>query len=65
MSEGSRICPLCDALTDADVCPNDGVQTMDRDRFDKSKRGLQPGTVIAGRFKVDCFLGAGAMGGVY
>ncbi|MEC9071506.1 MAG: serine/threonine-protein kinase, partial [Myxococcota bacterium] len=65
MSEGTRICPICDHITDEGVCPQDNVPTVDRARLLKYRDGLEPGSVIAGRFRVDRFIGAGAMGGVY
>ncbi|MEE2779561.1 MAG: serine/threonine-protein kinase, partial [Myxococcota bacterium] len=66
MSEGGRVCPICDMVTDETVCPDDKVPTVDRNMLDQRwEDRLKPGMMIANRFRVEGFLGGGSMGGVY
>src|SRR5687768_1630755 len=54
-----RHCPTCSAQFDdeTDICPDDGT---DLEPFDR-----MIGSVVDGKFRIDAFLGAGAMGAVY
>ncbi|MFO0749340.1 MAG: protein kinase [Myxococcota bacterium] len=58
-----RFCPICGAQLDAETCPTDGVPTVRAD-FD-THDDLALGRVIAGRFRVERFIGQGGTGRVY
>jgi serine/threonine protein kinase len=61
----ARICPLCDKQMDEDVCPEDGVPTIESSVFDAPEEAILPGMSIAGRYKVIRLAGRGAMGSVF
>ncbi|MEC9073538.1 MAG: solute carrier family 23 protein, partial [Myxococcota bacterium] len=66
MSTGMRICPVCETPTEESTCPEHGVSTVDPailKQFEQHR--LEIGEVIAERYRVEGFLGAGGMGGVY
>ncbi len=65
MAEPGRYCPLCEKWMDDDVCPTDGVPTVDRSKLDPESGGLPTGTMIAQRFRIEHLLGQGGMGAVY
>ncbi|MBR58651.1 MAG: hypothetical protein CMH54_11615 [Myxococcales bacterium] len=65
MAEPGRYCPLCEEWMDDDVCPKDGVPTVDRAKMEPEAGGLANGTMIAQRFRIESLLGQGGMGAVY
>lgn len=50
---------------DEPVCPKDGVHTVAMSAVVGGKKGLDPGAVIGGRYRVERLIGKGAMGAVY
>ena len=60
---GNRICPSCLEHTDEAICPQDGFNTVDADRYDDGRRHI--GRVFDGRYQVESLLGTGGMGTVY
>ena len=60
--DGERVCPLCEVVMDDQVCPQDGVPTIERSMFDTEDEVLKNGMVIAGRYRIEGILGKGAMG---
>ena len=65
MSEGSRICPLCELSMAEEVCPTDGVPTIEASTFEAQEEVIQPGMVIQDRYKIIREVGRGAFGTVY
>ena len=65
MAEPDRICPLCENITRSDVCPHDGVPTVERSMFEEQDEAIKPGVTVAGRCRVEELLGKGAMGSVF
>ena len=65
MADPDRICPLCELVTRSDVCPEDGVPTVEAALFKEQDEAIQPGATVAGRFRVEELLGKGAMGAVF
>ena len=59
------VLPLCDHLTSAKVCPNDGVRTISASIIDTAVHHLAAGTLIDGAYRVEEVIGEGAMGRVY
>lgn len=58
-----RTCLQCGARTDAFFCDQDGMATVVRGR--QGKRDLEPGSLLAGRYRIVSELGRGGMGAVY
>ncbi|GMV39430.1 MAG: hypothetical protein AMXMBFR64_11460 [Myxococcales bacterium] len=56
----SRECPSCTRETDAASCPECQVPTLSRESLE-----LVPGTIFAGKFRIEQRLGQGAMSTVY
>ena len=50
---------------DGEVCPEDGVPTIESSVFDAPEEAIQPGMIIAERYKVIRLCGRGAMGSVF
>ena len=66
MTNGSRVCPICEQMTDETMCPTDQVPTVDQAMLDRQRADrFPPGTMVAGRYQLEGFLGSGAMGAVY
>lgn len=61
---GQRLCPICGEQMEALICPSDGVQTVDVS-VAKEASVLEPGEVVAERYRIERALGTGAMGTVY
>lgn len=65
MTGPKRYCPLCEQRLDQTICPVDNVPTVDASVLDKEEKEVLPGTVVAGRYKIEKLLGKGAMGSVF
>lgn len=50
---------------DVEVCPEDGVPTIEASVLDAPEEAIHPGMAIAGRYKVVRLAGRGAMGSVF
>ena len=57
-----RICPLCEMEMAEDVCPEDGVPTIESSVFDAPEEAIQPGMIIAERYRIIRLCGRGARG---
>lgn len=57
-----RVCPRCSMETELEICPDDGSTTF---AVQKGQETYTPGTLIAGRYRVDAVLGVGGFGAVY
>ncbi len=62
----ARYCPICEQVTEAEVCPTDGVPTVLQEVVDAAPEA-DPlvGQVFAKRFRIDKVLGQGGFGTVY
>jgi tRNA A-37 threonylcarbamoyl transferase component Bud32 len=60
-----RICPLCEKEMAEEVCPEDGVPTIESSVFDVPEEAIKPGMLLAERYKIIRLAGRGAMGSVF
>jgi serine/threonine-protein kinase len=60
-----RICPLCDALLSAEICPNDGTSTLSLDAPSSDPERLHPGRIIADRYRIEASIGRGGFSKVF
>jgi serine/threonine protein kinase len=65
MTTQERLCPLCDAYTAAELCPTHRVPTIGPTIPGQPIARLEPGTVIAARYRLDKLLGQGGMGLIF
>jgi len=61
----TRFCPKCGSHTGALFCPSDGIATFDLAPLGSSGGRLQPGDIVAGKYRVMTLLGQGGQGAVY
>ncbi len=57
-----RVCPRCSLETEAELCPDDGAETIS---VAVEAPTFPAGTLIAGRYRVDEVIGIGGFGAVY
>lgn len=60
-----RICPLCDALLSAELCPADGTSTLSLDAPSSDPQRMRPGRIIADRYRVEAAIGSGGFSKVF
>jgi serine/threonine protein kinase len=61
----TRFCPKCGSQTGALFCPDDGIATFELATRSPSRGVLQPGDIVAERYRVTALLGQGGHGAVY
>lgn len=61
----TRFCPQCGSHTHAALCPSDGIATFELAPQNPSSGALQPGDIVAERYRVTALLGQGGHGAVY
>src|SRR5437867_335932 len=64
-STSERVCPLCERQMADEICPTDGVPTVDSALYAPSEHRIEPGALVAGRYRVERLLGEGGMGAVF
>jgi serine/threonine protein kinase len=65
MTTSDRLCPLCDELIAEEICPTHHVPTIGPLAPGQEAPRLEPGTEIAGRYRLDSMLGQGGMGLIF
>jgi serine/threonine-protein kinase len=63
--DASRWCPLCVETTTSELCPRHRVPTIDRALDLSARHELEPGAIIAERFRIRARVGDGAVGVVF
>ncbi|MBK6684420.1 MAG: serine/threonine protein kinase [Deltaproteobacteria bacterium] len=62
MAQAARLCPLCDATTDALRCAIHGTPTLSLAPTTNPPVKLEMGTLVVGRYRVESLLSQGGMG---
>lgn len=65
MTEILRFCPNCGSRAAVEYCADDGVATFELKGGDPESAKLEPGALVAGKYRVIKLLGRGGFGAVY